>query len=74
MDRLVFGTSSLYPITVTVQVPAGTTSYGTVPATYSGSDSTPNWGNAFRGLGWDGTNYSSGTVNSDITLNIEYQP
>jgi hypothetical protein len=59
--------------TVTVKVPYGATGYGTIPATYSGSDSSPNWGNAFRGLGWDGTNYSGGYVNSSITLNIEYE-
>jgi hypothetical protein len=62
------------PKTVTVLVPnTGSAVYGPIPAVYSGSDTTNNWGNAFRGKGWDNTNgYGSGTVNSYITLNIKY--
>jgi hypothetical protein len=58
-------------ITVTVKVPSGATGYGTVPGTYTGSDTTGNWGNAFRGMGWDGTSYGAGYPNSNITLSIE---
>ena len=54
------------PKTVTVKVPSGATGYGTVPATYSGTDTTPGWGNQFRGLGYD----DSGMVNPNITLHI----
>jgi hypothetical protein len=58
--------------TVTVKVPSGATGYGTVPGTYTGSDTTDNWGNAFRGKGWSSTNgYGIGTVNTNITLTIE---
>jgi hypothetical protein len=61
--------------TVTVLVPSGATGYGPIPATYSGSGATPNWGNAFRGMGWNSTDgYGSGTLNSLITLDIRYIP
>jgi hypothetical protein len=60
------------PKTVTVKVPFGATGYGTVPGTYTGADTTPNWGNGFRGGGWNGSALtSSSTVNSNITLTIE---
>jgi hypothetical protein len=58
--------------TVTVKVPSGATGYGTIPATYTTDTTTNNWGNAFRGKGWDGTSYLTGSVNSNITLNIQY--
>jgi hypothetical protein len=59
---------------VTVRVPVDASGYGIIPGTYSGADTSPNWGNAFRGLGWDGTSYGS-SVNSYITLTIEeYTP
>ena len=50
--------------TVFVRMPASATVYGTVPT----DTTTQNWGNAFRGMGWDGTSYVSGTVNGNITL------
>jgi hypothetical protein len=56
--------------TITVKVPTGATGYGTVPATYNGSDTTYCWGNWFRGMG-RGTD--NGSVNSYITLNIVNQ-
>jgi hypothetical protein len=57
---------------VTVKVPSGATGYGgTPPLTYSGSDSTAVWGNGFRGKGWTGTAFSTGTLNDKITLTIE---
>ena len=55
--------------TVTVKVPSGATGYGTSPTDIT----TQNWGNAFRGRGWDGTNYLSGYVNANVTLVIEYE-
>jgi hypothetical protein len=58
--------------TVTVKVPSGATGYGTIPASYSGTDTSKNWGNAFRGLGRDGTRYLDGSVNGNITLYIQY--
>ena len=53
---------------VTVKVPSTATGYGTSPI----DTTTENWGNAFRGMGWDGTNYLTGTVNPNINLMIEY--
>jgi hypothetical protein len=53
---------------VTVQVPTGATGYGSSPT----DDSTENWGNAFRGMGWNGS-YLTGTVNGNISLTITYQ-
>jgi hypothetical protein len=58
---------------VTVKVPSGATGYGTVPFD-NGDTSADNWGNAFRGKGWDGTSYLTGTVNGNITLTIEATP
>jgi hypothetical protein len=55
---------------VTVRVPAGATGYGTVPATYSGSNSTISWGNGFRGKGWSGYGFYGSIHNAEITLTI----
>jgi hypothetical protein len=53
---------------VIVKVPvAGTAGYGSSPT----DTTTDNWGNAFRGKGWNGTNYLTGTVNEKIMLTIE---
>jgi hypothetical protein len=50
---------------VTVQFPLeGTAAYGNVPA----DTTTQNWGNAFRGMGWNGTAYLGGAVNENINL------
>ena len=60
---------------VTVKVPSGATGYGELPGTYTGTDTTDNWGNGFRGGGWDGSNMTdSSTVNSNISLTIETAP
>jgi hypothetical protein len=67
--------------TVTVKVPWYADGYGEIPATYSGTDTSENWGNGFRGGGWD--NYRDGdgmfahydgasVINSNITLHVEY--
>jgi hypothetical protein len=58
---------------VTVKVPSGATGYGT-PGTYTGADAADNWGNAFRGKGWDGSGCLTGTLNSNISLTIETVP
>jgi hypothetical protein len=62
--------------TVTVKVPDGAVDYGTIPATYSGTNATVNWGNGFRGGGWNGSGFryeGASSINSNITLHIEYQ-
>jgi hypothetical protein len=59
---------------VTVKVPDNAAWSGII-GTYSGSDTTPNWGNAFRGGGWNGTGMmDSSTVNENISLTIEALP
>ncbi|MDR2110316.1 MAG: leucine-rich repeat domain-containing protein [Spirochaetaceae bacterium] len=62
--------------TVTVKVPSGAAGYGTLPATYSGNDTTVCWGNGFRGGGWDGSAIRDDRkINTNITLTIEeYTP
>jgi hypothetical protein len=45
--------------------------YGNIPAAYT-SDTSNNWANAFRGRGWDGTQYLDGYVSSSIILDIDY--
>jgi hypothetical protein len=67
--------------TVTVKVPVDATGYGEIPAYYSvhGYDSTENWGNGFRGAGWDGSGFEdswrggTGAINYNMTLIVEYQ-
>jgi hypothetical protein len=58
---------------VTVKVPIGATGYGTIPQTYSGTDSTENWGNGFRGRGWDGTGCIASTYAFYVTVYVQYQ-
>jgi hypothetical protein len=64
------------PKTVTVQVPTAVpdtgSDYGPIPATYNTDTTTNNWGNAFRGKGWNGTSYRTGTVNGNVTLEVTY--
>jgi hypothetical protein len=51
--------------TVTVNVPsAALSAYGPVPA----NTTDDNWGNAFRGKGWNGSLYLTGTVNGSVSL------
>jgi uncharacterized repeat protein (TIGR02543 family) len=64
--------------TITVKVPTGAIGYGEIPKTYSGTDTTVNWGNGFRGGGWTGTEFVP--VGADeirnynyITLHVVYQ-
>jgi hypothetical protein len=57
---------------VTVKVPSSALSvYG---SSISGADTgTQSWANAFRGMGWDGTDYLAGTVKTNITVTIQAQ-
>jgi hypothetical protein len=70
--------------TVKVKVPAGATGYSPFPSTYgssvtvSGTDTTANWANGFRGGGWNGSTWNSDTyfggpshINKNITVIIE---
>jgi hypothetical protein len=70
-----FGVSSTK--IVTVKVPSGATGYNTnnaLPVTITGSDTTENWGNGFRGGGWDGNAIAyAQSVNSYISLTIKTQ-
>ncbi|MDR0732148.1 MAG: leucine-rich repeat domain-containing protein, partial [Treponema sp.] len=57
---------------VTVRVPAGAAAWSGKTGTFSGADTTDNWGNGFRGGGWNGSALlNSSPVNSNITLTIE---
>jgi hypothetical protein len=89
VDGLLFSVGE-NPRTVTVRVPQGATGYGDIPKTFIGGDIIKNWGNAFRGMGWnpskanqllaEGYYYDSegygpvSLINSNITLVIEYIP
>jgi len=55
---------------VIVSIPSGAIGYGLSPV----DDITQNWGNAFRGMGWDGTSYLTGAVNPNINLIIQNLP
>jgi hypothetical protein len=65
--------------TVIVKVPTGATGYGDkIPDTYSDPYATAitnaNWGNGFRGGGWENSDFTdSSKINDKITVNIEYQ-
>ena len=65
----VFGATSASAKTVTVKVPAMASGYQASPTNTTAN----NWGNAFRGRGWDGTNFLDGTVNENIQLTIVYE-
>lgn len=56
------------PQTITVKLPTGATGYGSQPTNTTDN----NWGNAFRGKGWNGEDYQDGIVNDNITLKYEY--
>jgi hypothetical protein len=60
---------------VRVNVPSGAPAWSGKTGTFTGENAAENWGNAFRGKGWEGTNYLGGTVNGNIGLTIEtYTP
>jgi len=81
----IFGTRSYYDVsrTVKVKIPTGATGYSPAASpftgtsvTVSGTTSTSNWGNGFRGMGWDGTSTTTTTtdsLNQKISLTIEQQ-
>ena len=55
--------------TVTVRIPTGATGYG---SGISSTDiTTQSWANALRGMGWNGTDYLDGMVNTGVTVVIE---
>jgi hypothetical protein len=57
---------------VTVKVPNNAAWSSIISGSpYSGSDTTPNWGNGFRSHGWNGTSMISGSFNPNITLDIQ---
>ena len=54
--------------------PAAGSAYGAIPSTYTTDTAAQNWGNAFRGMGWNSADgYGSGAVNGNISLTIEYE-
>jgi len=66
--------------TVMVKIPSGATGYTPFSGstvTLSGTDTTANWGNGFRGGGWNGTTWDTGGgttyINQNISLIIERQ-
>ena len=53
---------------VTVKVPSGVSGYGTSPT----DTTTSNWGNGFRGGGWEGAAITNSTeINGNVNLVIE---
>jgi len=75
LGRYIFDISS--PTTVTVKVPAGASGYspftGTT-VTVSGTNTTVNWANGFRGGGWDGYSFEQySQPNQNISLVIQQQ-
>jgi hypothetical protein len=59
------------PKTVTVKVPNNEAWSGIIGGSYTGSNTDDNWGNAFRGGGWNGTGMThSSEINENITLTI----
>jgi hypothetical protein len=80
LDYGVFGAGTSFSKTVKVKIPTGATGFSPAASpftgtsvTVSGSNSTSNWGNGFRGMGWDGTNNTgnTNTLNQNISLTIE---
>ncbi|WP_461246690.1 leucine-rich repeat protein [Treponema sp. R6D11] len=74
----IFGTDLSTARTITVKVPSETTGYTPFTGTLfsvSGTDTTANWANGFRGGGWNGSGFVPGSVyiNSGITLIIQSQ-
>ena len=70
VETSVLGSSWNLPnINITVSVPVTAVGFGSSPE----DASTNNWGNAFRGRGWDGTNFLNGRVDNNVTLHIVYE-
>jgi uncharacterized repeat protein (TIGR02543 family) len=65
------------PKTVIVKIPTGATGYSPASSpfsgtavTVSGTDAAANWGNGFRGGGWNGT-MGTGSINQNISVIIQ---
>jgi hypothetical protein len=68
--------ASATPKTVIVKVPAGATAWGGIigSSPYTGADITDNWGNGFRGGGWNGSTMRGGQVNLYQYITLEIEP
>ena len=77
LGTTIFG-SSPNSRTVTVQIPNGATGYSPfngTQVTVSGANTDVNWGNGFRGGGWNGSTFTNASsVNTGVTVNIERIP
>jgi hypothetical protein len=60
--------------TVTVKVPSGEAAWSGKTGAFSGTNTYENWGNGFRGGGWNGSAFTGGAsdINTNITLSIVY--
>jgi hypothetical protein len=62
--------------TVTVRVPSGAAAWSGKTGNFSSADTAVNWGNGFRGGGWDGNAFTTvnlSNINSNISLIINEQ-
>ena len=67
--------------TVTVQIPNGATGYSPAASPFTGTQATVsgtivNWGNGFRGGGWNGSAFTGAAtlVNTEVTMDIVVRP
>jgi hypothetical protein len=61
--------------TVTVKVPNGVAAWNGKTGMFTGTNTTSNWGNGFRGGGWNGSSITdSNRINSNITLTVTDAP
>jgi hypothetical protein len=70
VDRYMFAYGR-NPMAVTVMVPQGATGYGEIPGDYIGGDNTKNWGNAFRGMGWNPSKANTSTADRGFKYDAE---
>jgi hypothetical protein len=78
LDYGVFGAGTSFSKTVKVKIPTGATGYSPAASPFAGtsvtvSGTSSNWGNGFRGMGWNGTTTTANTnaLNQNISLTIE---
>jgi hypothetical protein len=69
--------SGITSATIYVKVPstpAATEAWSGIIGTYDSTDTTANnWGNGFRGSGWENGTMPGGLINQTITLIVEYE-